>query len=221
MNSKGVLGMKKLLVFNLILAMITVSGFAQGKKTALSLFGGIHSVLKYGSENDYSPGENDFPTTPAHTPPTFGLSFLYQFSGFLGLEVDGRYTLSSKVTLTDPSDGDTVAVDTLQHAGLTLNALFFLGSGSFRPYLALGAGGDMALGAKEQTLATSLGYTVTFAPPEKKAEILADAGFGFFLGLGPTFGLRLDVRYMLLPKNSEHPLISNVSAVGGLFARLF
>jgi hypothetical protein len=146
---------------------------------------------------------------------------MYQFSGWLGLEVDGRYTLSSKVTLTDPSDGDTVSVDTLQHVGLTMNILLFLGHGSFRPYLALGAGGDVALGAKEQTLTTTLGYEVTFLPPEQKAEVVADAGLGFLFHMGPTLGLRADVRYLILPKNSNHPLINNVSAVGGLFVRLF
>jgi len=213
--------MRKILAFSLMFTIVLAAGLAQEKKTALSLLGGIHSVLKYGSESDYSSGDNDFPTTPAHTPPTFGLSFLCQFSGLLGLEVDGRYTLSSKVTLTDPSDGDTVSVDTLQHVGLTLNVLLFLGNGSFRPYLALGAGGDIALGAKEQTLTTSLGYVVTFLPPEQKAEIVADAGLGFLFHIGPTFGLRVDVRYLILPKNSNHPLINNVSAVGGLFLRLF
>jgi outer membrane protein W len=213
--------MKKILAFSVLFTMALAAGLAQEKKTAFSLFGGIHSVLKYGSESDYSPGDNDFPMTPAHTPPTFGLSFLYQFSGLLGLEVDGRYTLSSKVTLTDPSDGDTVSVDTLQHAGLTLNALIFLGNGSFRPYLALGAGGDIALSAKEQTLTTSLGYEVTFLPPDKKTEVVADAGLGLMFNIGPALGLRLDVRYLMLPKNSNHPLIHNMSAVGGLFVRLF
>jgi len=213
--------MRKTLAISLMLTLIVAASFAREKKTCLSIFGGVHSVFKYGSDSDYSPGDNDFPTTPAHTPPTFGLSFLYQFSGLLGLELDGRYTLSSKVTLTDPSDGDTVSVDTLKHAGLTLNLLLFLGGGSFRPYLALGGGGDMALGAKEQTLTTSLGYTVTFLPPEKKVELLADAGFGLLWGFGPGFGLRLDVRYLILPKGSGHPLINNVSAVGGLFLSLF
>ncbi|HEX9901536.1 MAG TPA: outer membrane beta-barrel protein [Acidobacteriota bacterium] len=213
--------MRKILAFSLLFTMVLAAGFAQEKKTAFSLFGGIHYVLKYGSESDYSPGDNDFPTTPAHTPPTFGLSFLYQFSGLLGLEVDGRYTLSSKVTLTDPSDGDTVSVDTLRHAGLTLNVLLFLGNGSFRPYLTLGAGSDVALGAKEQTLTTSLGYEVTFLPPEQKAELMADAGLGLMFNMGPMLGLRLDVRYLILPKNSNHPLIHNMSAAGGLFIRLF
>ena len=41
----------------------------------VSLFVGMNHVFPYGSEEDYVLGENDFPVTPAHTPPNLGASF--------------------------------------------------------------------------------------------------------------------------------------------------
>jgi outer membrane protein W len=213
--------MRKLLALSLLVAVMVSVGLAQEKKNLVSLFGGVNSVFQYGSEDDYVPGENDFPVTPAHNPLSFGLSFLHLFSSRFGLELDGRYTLNSSVTLTDPSDGDTVDVDTLKHAGLTLNALLFLTGGSFRPYLTLGGGGDFVVNAKEQTLTTRLGYMVTFAPPANKVDLTANAGMGLLVGFGPAFGLRLDVRYIFLPKTGGHALIHNLNAMAGLFFALF
>jgi outer membrane protein W len=213
--------MKKVLAFGVLIAVLFSYGLAQDKKNLVSLFGGVNSVIQYGSEDDYAPGENDFPVTPAHNPLCFGLSYLHLFSGRFGLELDGRYTLNSRVTLSDPSDGDTVDVDTLKHAGLTLNALLFLSGGSLRPYFALGGGGDFVVNAKEQTLTTRLGYLVTFAPPANKADLTADAGVGLLVGFGPSLGLRLDIRYIFLPKTGSHALIHNVNAMAGLAFSLF
>jgi outer membrane protein W len=186
----------------------------------LSIFGGAHYVLSYGSEDDYSPGENDFPVTPAHAAPVFGLSATHRLSGRLAAEIDGRFAPGSEVTLTDPSDGDTVKVDTLRRLTATVNVLLFLGRGAFRPYILAGAGADILVGAEEQTLTTELGYDVTFSPPEKKVDPTVSAGFGALYFLGPSLGLRLDARYVLLPKSGSRPSIHGLSAAAGLTLRV-
>ena len=43
------------------------------EKYQVSLFVGMNHIPQYGSADDYVLGENDFPVTPAHTPPNFGI----------------------------------------------------------------------------------------------------------------------------------------------------
>jgi len=142
--------MKKAMLFIFILAFIVSGGFAQHKKFQFSVFGGLNHVFEYGSEDDYEMGENNFPVTPAHTSGNFGAAFAYFFTANIGLELDGRYTLSSKVTLEDPADQDTVEINTSKHYSVTLNFIYQFLSGNLKPYLVVGGGIDKLL-AKGET----------------------------------------------------------------------
>lgn len=189
--------MKKIFFIFYILACLSGFTFAEENKYQFSIFGGINNVFKYGSEDDYVMGENDFPLTPAHIPPGFGMSFAYFFKSNIGIELDGKYTLSSKVTLQDPSDKDTIEINTSKHYSITINFIYQFLRGNFRSYFAVGGGIDKVL-AKDETYTSAYGIEIELLAPEKTIDPVAHAGGGIHFFLMPNAGLRLDVRYVII-----------------------
>ncbi len=218
MRLKNFILSKKIFIFLLIFCF-SLPTFAQTKRNQITLFGGLNHIFEYGSEEDYVLGENDFPVTPSHTPPIFGLSYSIFFFKNLGFEVDFRYNLSSELTLRDPSDNDTVKIKSNKHYTFTGNLIFQLSSGKIRPYLFLGAGIDTLLDVKDETLTSEFGYLVFFEAPEKKSDFVANAGFGIFYSLISNFGTRIDARYIFIPKTAEHPSINSFNFAIGIFYR--
>ncbi len=205
--------MKKVSFFVLILLFIASSNFAQAQKFQVCIFSGVNHVLEYSSEDDYVMGENDFPVTPAHTPTNFGVAFAYFFTKDMGIELDGRYHLSSKVTLQDPSDQDTVEISTLKHFAITLNFIYQFSKGKFRPYLVIGGGIDGVLG-KDEAYTTKYGYPFTYEVPEEAFDFLTNIGAGIQYFINPNFGARLDFRYVLIFDDPNNVISFNV-VVGG------
>jgi outer membrane beta-barrel protein len=203
------------LVF-IVFALPLLTGTSHAQKLQFSVFGGINHVFKYGSEDDYVLGGNDFPVTPAHTPPTFGASFGYFFSKNLGLELDWRYVLSSKATLEDPSDLDTVEIDSSKHYSLTLNLLYEFTSGKLRPYVVAGGGFDKLM-AKDATYTSDYGFEITLEAPEKTLDAVANFGAGLNYFLSGSMALKLDVRYVMIFADPNN--VNNLSAVVGLSFR--
>lgn len=189
--------MKKALSFVFILAFIVSFSFSQEKKFQLSILGGLNHVFEYGSESDYKPQENDFPVNKAHAPKNFGATFAYFFTDSIGIELDGRYTLSSKVTLEDPSDNDTVEIDTSKHYSITLNFLYQMLRGNLRPYIIAGTGIDKLL-AKDETYTSEDGYEIEFVAPEKTIDPVINLGAGLCYFISENLGARLDFRYVLI-----------------------
>jgi len=75
--------MRKILFF--ILMMVNLTGFAGAetageKRLQVSILAGIDKVFGYGSKEDYSPGENDFPFMPSHSPTCLGISAAYNLT---------------------------------------------------------------------------------------------------------------------------------------------
>jgi hypothetical protein len=209
--------MKKL-NFLIVTLLITASiGFAQQKKVQFSLLGGINHVFEYGAIEDYISGENDFPIVPSHSPLNFGLALAFFFSESVGLEFDGRFTLSTPVMLQDPSDQDLVEVDTSKHYSLTANLIFQIPSGSFRPYFLIGGGIDI-ISAEDQVYTSEFGYEVEILSPESKTDFLAQGGGGILLFISPDFGLRLDARYIYI--FADPNAVKSISATAGIFFRL-
>jgi outer membrane protein W len=202
-----------------LVLILSRPAIAQESRWLLSGFGGINKVFEYGCTCDYEQGVNDFPLTPSHTTGTFGLSVGTLFTRGLGIEFDARFHTGTKVTLSDPSDGDTVTLDSSRHYTLTANLLYLFLDSQFRPYLLAGAGMDTLTGAKEQTQTTEYGYQVTFYPPEKKTDFVANFGAGFIYYLFGNVGLRLDARYVIIPKTNDHAAISSLNATAGLSLR--
>jgi outer membrane protein W len=189
--------------FSLFVAMIwIISGvvLAQeetGKKHQFSLLGGISHILEYGSEEDYVLGENDFPVTPGHTPPFFGLSFSYYLADKIKMELDWRYVFNSEVILTDPSDGDTVAIDTSKQHFTSLSFVYQFLRSKFRPYFLVGGGLNKLL-AKTQSYVTNYGYEIDLEVPDKTTALFAQIGGGVDALLSSALGIKLDVRFVYL-----------------------
>lgn len=208
--------MRKILLLFFILALLGCFVLGGENKFQFSIFGGINNVFKYGSENDYVMGENDFPVTPAHKPASFGASIGYFFTDNIGIELDGRYYLSSKVILEDPSDQDSVEVDASKHFSIALNIFYRLSGGDFRPYLVVGGGFDM-LSAKDETYTSEYGYEIEFIAPETTTGLLAQVGGGIQYFLSSSAGARLDVRYVLIFDDPDN--INSLSIMAGVFIR--
>lgn len=192
------------------------AGTAHAQKFQLSVFGGLNHVFEYGSEDDYAIGENDFPVTPSHTPLAFGASFAYFFAQNLGLELDWRYVLSSKATLEDPSDLDTVAIDSSKHYSLTLNLLYQFTSGKLTPYILAGGGFDKLL-AEDATYTSDYGFEITLEAPEKTLDAVFNFGAGLHYFMSDSMALKLDVRYVMIFADPNN--VNNLSAVVGLTFR--
>ncbi len=202
----------KTLLFGFV-SIILLMQPALAEKYQVSLFVGMNHVLQYGSEGDYILGENDFPVTPAHTPPNFGAAFAIYLKDNIALELGWRYTLSSKVTLVDPSDQDEVEIDSSKHHTITLNFIYRFLKGNVKPYLILGGGLDKIL-AKDEFYTTKYGFEVDFLAPEKSIDPLANIGAGIQLLASPNFGIRLDLRYVMI--FAEPDSISSLNGVIGI-----
>ena len=186
----------KVILFGFISLILLIQP-ALANKYQISLFAGMNRVFEYGSEEDYVLGENDFPVTPAHTPLNLGAAFALYLSDNIALELDWRYTLSSKVTLVDPSDQDEVEIDSSPHHTITLNFIYQFLQGNVKPYVVLGGGLDK-LSAKDETYTTVYGFEVDFLAPDKTLDPLANVGAGVLFSLGPSAGIRLDLRYVMI-----------------------
>jgi outer membrane protein W len=204
----------------LLLGFLLMFGLPQkilAQEFQFSVFGGINHVFAYGSEQDYVFGENDFPVTPSHTPFNFGAALSVFFTDSIGVELDGRYMLTSQVTLMDPSDNDTVNIDTSKHYAITLNFLYRIMEGKIKPYFVLGGGVDKLLG-EDRTYVTEYGWDVEFIAPEGTLDPVAHLGGGVHYIVMPNLGIRFDLRYVLI--FSEPDRLGSLNGVLG-FSFLF
>lgn len=205
----------------LVLVISTVFLFsvtASAAEWQVSAFGGVNHVFAYGSDEDYVMGGNDFPVTPVHTPASFGTGVAFLLNKNIGFELSGFYVLPSTVTLQDPSDQDTVEIETSPHISLTINLIYQVLAGRFRPYVVIGGGGDMII-PKEATYISEYGYEITLiAPPAgERIDMQAHVGLGFNVFFTERFGLRLDARYVMIFDNPNR--IDTLSSILGLFVR--
>jgi len=202
----------KAIVF-VLASLILLAQTSLAQKYQVSLFVGMNHVFPYGSEDDYVLGENDFPVTPAHTPPNLGASFALYLKDNIALELDWRFTLSSKLTLIDPSDQDEVEIDSSKRHTLTLNFIYRFLQGNVRPYIVVGGGLDKIM-AKDQTYTTKYGFEVDFLAPEKTVDPLANIGAGVLFFVRPNIGIRLDLRYVMIFAEPDN--LSGLNGVAGI-----
>ncbi len=209
---------KTVLIFFVLIITMPAALQAQPGKVQFTLFYGINHHLEYGAVEDFQSGYNHFPVMPAHSPSNFGGSFAYFFTRWLGLEYDMRVTGRTEVTLTDPSDGDTLTIQTPKRLSITLNFLLEPLKGRISPYVLLGAGIDR-IPALDETYTTSMGYEVIMnAPPENdRLDILVQGGAGVNALVYSYFGIRADVRYMVV--FADPYKVRSLNATLGLIAR--
>ncbi len=184
-----------------LLLITSAAGFGQDRpyRVQITAFGGIHHHFEYGTIEDYAAGVNNFPVMPAHSPVNFGAAFAYFFTPWLGLEYDMRLSQRTGVTLTDPSDKDTLSIQTPKHASMTLSLLLQPISGKVSPYVLVGGGVDRII-VEDENYISEYGYEISMpAPPEdERVDILVQIGAGISLKVLRSFGFRGDIRYMFV-----------------------
>jgi len=210
--------MKKTALILAALLAVAAMGQAQSGKVQITAFYGVNQHYEYGSVEDFVSGYNHFPVMPAHSPRNFGGSFAYFFTRWFGLEYDMRSTGRTEVTLTDPSDGDTLTIQTPKHLSITLNVLLEPLQGRISPYLLLG-GGISRVQAVDETYITEYGFEVIMQTPseDSRVDLLVQAGGGVNALVFKYFGLRADVRYMVV--FDEPYQVRSLNATLGLIAR--
>jgi len=201
----------------IILAVIlfVISTTVAYSETNVYFFGKSNFVNSAGSEADYKEGENDFPIMSSHQ--TFGGGFGLTFGSkgaFFGIE--GHYNLSGETILTDPSDNDTVTVETYKYASGFLTLGFnIINNNSMRLYISGGGGISYALGAETETYTSDMGYETQIEVPEKKYPLTAFGGIGVEIYFSPNSGFLLSGRYLYTDLDQPQSMI--VAMVGLVF----
>jgi len=210
--------MKKTALILAALLTVAAIGQAQSGKVQITAFYGVNQHYEYGSVEDFESGYNHFPVMPAHSPRNFGGSFAYFFTRWFGLEYDMRSTGRTEVTLTDPSDGDKLTIQTPKHLSITLNVLLEPLRGRISPYVLFG-GGINRVQAVDETYISEYGYEVIMQTPseDSRVDVLVQAGAGVNALVYKYFGLRADVRYMVVFDDPYE--VRSLNATLGLIAR--
>ncbi len=203
--------MKKTVIYLMFILMFTVSLSAQHFQ--ITGFAGVNSVFKYGSENDYIAGANDFPVTPSHKTPNLGLSLSYYLTENLGLQLSGIYNFSTKIKLEDPSDGDSVEINSAKNYSFLLELYYEKRIGKITPYISLGGGINKIIGHSE-TVLSEYGWEIEFLPPERTIDPVFSVGSGIKYNFSDVFGLNIGIKYNLIFSKSNK--ISNLILFGGL-----
>lgn len=177
-------------------------------ETRVYVFGQGLFFNSAGSEGDYIPGENDFPLTSRHQ--SYGPGFrITAGEGRFYLGLEGQYHLSGPVTLTDPSDGDKVAIDTYPHlAGFLLAGLDMIQKDSIRVYVNAGAGLYHALNVETRKYTSDFGYETLIEPPDSKSPFAGFGGAGADFRINSQIGLFLEGRYQYIDSDQPQTLIS-------------
>jgi outer membrane protein W len=210
--------MKKIPALILILVSVVVSSAAEDKKFQAALMGGWSHIFQYGTTEQYEMGSNDFPVMPGHSSPCFGIAFQYLFVDRLGIELEGLYYFSSRVTLVDPWDQDNVQVSTAERFSVGANLKFYVIHGEkIGTYLIAGGGIDKMF-TKEREYTSANGYKVNLTAPPKSVDRFAGVGIGLEYNINPSFGLKMDTRYRVIFAGSDR--IKGINAMAGIFVRL-
>ncbi len=199
----------------LILSSSVISLRGTEERAKLSILAGGNLHFQYGSEQDYELGINDFPVNPAHSTLNIGATFSIYFSQHFGAEIFGGYNTSSPVTLTDPSDQDSLIMNTSNHASISVNLIYRYPFKKIEPYLFAGVGVDKIYSEK-QTYMTEYGYEVTIREISENEAVdpLVNFGGGFEYFLGNRLGLRLDLRYSyILDEKYQIPTLSILAGI--------
>lgn len=202
----------KFIKFFFVLGLILLNAVFAYSQTNLFLFWKGNLVQSSGTEDDYKPGENDFPIASSYRTHGFGLGVAFDYGpAFLGIEA--HYNLSGKTILTDPSDNDTVQIDTYK----SVLGFFFVGfnilrNDTMRFYLSVGGGVSYALDAEKKIYTSENGFETEIEVPDKKYPLAGFGGVGIELYLSSSIGLFINGRYQYIALDDPQ---KSVSALAG------
>jgi len=203
-------------LFIILIILIIGLGSEIMAKTELVLFGKKNFIKSAGSKADYIEGKNDFPIMAAHQTYGFGIGLISHPSRifFMGIEV--HYNLSGKAVLTDPSDNDTVEIDTYKNVSSFLILGFNLIKSNFFNFFINGGGGFYyPLDANRKTYISRKGYETIIEPFEKKYHLSEFGGIGVTFSFSKSMGLILYGRYTYIAIKEQPETM--IEAITGLF----
>lgn len=185
--------MKTLKVISILGCLVLLSTLAYGD-SHFYVFGKGNFIGSLGSRDDYLEGENEFPLVSAYK--NYGAGFGLSFGKLVFVGFEGHYNLSGKATLTDPTDDDTLEVNTYKYvSGMFTLGVNLVRNNALRLYINGGGGVRYNLDAETQTYISELGFGVEIEPPEKKYLLEAFGGAGLELYVSQSTGLFFNGRY--------------------------
>jgi len=181
-------------------------------------YGAVHFYI-FGKANfnnaldtGYEAGTNDFSTQAAYSTYGAGCGLITGSRIFLGLEI--HYNLNGTATLTDPSDNDTVNIDTYKYAsGFLTLGINIVQSTRFKLYIQGGGGIGYGIKIETKTYTSSLGFETIIEPPKNKTPIIGFGGLGLEVHFSRVIGVMAQGRYQYLASDDAQPAIV---AMGGL-----
>jgi len=176
--------------------------------TDFYLFGKGNFIGETGSKEDYQEGKNDFPLASSFSTIGFGMGLTTTLDPlFLGIEA--HYNLAGNTTLTDPSDNDTVRINTYEYAsGFLLLGFHLLRNNKFSLFIDTGIGISLALNTKMRTYVSEYGYETEIEPPEKNYPLTAFVGAGLKISFKPALGILLNIRYQYMDQDDPQSAFS-------------
>ena len=158
------------------------------------LFGRLVLGRPIGRSAEYEPGVYDFPMSQSYRIPGFGLGFRSGRTVYLGLE--GHYSIPGKMTLLDPSDNDSVEIDTYPSlTGLVVLGIRIINNRTMEVFLEGGGGINIALNVKSRIYTSKNGVETQIEPPDKTTPFVYFGGAGIVINLSRTTGLFVNGRY--------------------------
>ena len=190
--------------------LFLISAFAYSD-THFYLFGKGNFIGSAGSESDYVVGENEFPIVSSHQNYGAGFGLTVGKQAFFGIE--GHYNLSGKVTLTDPSDNDTVEVDTYKYiSGFLTIGFNVVSKRVMRLYINGGGGVIRYLDADEtRSYVSQLGAETDLEPVDKKTPLSGFGGVGLEIYFSQSGGIFLNGRYLFVDVEDAPPIFTVVA----------
>jgi hypothetical protein len=190
--------MKKTLLIVPTLALVLACGTWQplSAKSIFTLFGAFDLMQKEGSNSDYLEGERDFCLTDGHTLTGFGFGIKSEKPFYIGFEL--QYTLKGTAVQTDPSDNDTVTIDTYPRAsGSLLLGVRVVDTPTIAVAIEAGGGGVYLMSTDPKTYISTAGYETIIATPENTFGGQAFGGLAVTAFFSKAFGLNIGARYQI------------------------
>ncbi len=205
--------MKAIRVLVLVLIFLIINSDSAFGDNRLYLFGMGNFLREAGGESDYEAGTNDFPISSSHQTFGFGIGFNKDFGHFfLGPEIS--YNLNGTTTLTDPSDNDTVNINTYKFVSLFFNLGFNLvNSDLLRLYINGGGGVSYTLNADSRTYTSQMGYETQISPPDRKFPLSFFGGTGLDFKISPNLSIILSGRYQYIVFKQPQTMIIALAGV--------
>lgn len=202
----------KLLKIAFILICLVVFSTAAYSDVQFYLFGRGNFIGTSGSESDYEIGANEFPLVFSHQ--NYGTGFGLKFGGTIFIGLEGHYNFGGKAIHKDPSDNDTVEMDTYKYtSGFLTLGLNIVRNSVFRLYINGGGGISYYIDAEEKTYVSELGFAVEVDPLEEKYKLAGFGGIGLELYFSQTGGILLNARYLHIDVDKPQPIYM---VMGGL-----